>query len=67
MKVLEGKQFSKQKNESKRNDYKIKTKREKTEQNTQKLHVSQKTIRIAQENKLKIGDTADGQNENYFL
>ena len=50
-----------------KNNYKIDTTGIKTRKTAQKVDVSQKTVRLAQEKDLKIGQPNDGQNERIFL
>ena len=50
-----------------KNNYKIATTGTKTRKTAQKVDVSQKTVRLAQEKDLKIGQPNDGQNERIFL
>lgn len=57
---------SKKKGENK-NNYKLATMGTKIGKTAQKMNVSQKSVRLAQEKILKIRQSNDGQNERIFL
>lgn len=59
--------FQSEKKDENNNNYKLATMGTKIGKNAQKMNVSQKSVRLAQEKILKISQSNDGQNERIFL
>ena len=59
--------FQSEKKDENENNYKLATMGTKIGKTAQKMNVSQKSVRLAQEKILKIRQSNDGQNERIFL
>lgn len=59
--------FQSEKKSENKNNYKLATMGTKIGKTAQKMNVSQKSVRLAQEKILKIRQSNDGQNERIFL